>query len=187
MTVSFAWLIWQWYYLHTASKQTVEEMFSKSVKAYQHIKKISEAQQKYIKKDWDGDGQKNYAKFYVHLWQSVDGQGAPINVNYISKELGFAMGPTKAIDGYYFLDVREYLTPKNAKHSLDYTKEWMILSAPVVDVFQKPTTFFLADHSGRIYAKKMKYLPRLEIPLNPLSDGWVKIKGVDDLRSIPSG
>ncbi len=65
------------------------------------------------------------------------------------------MGKSKAVDGYYYTDIHEHSAQK-----LDHSKEWAVLSAPEIES-QSPGLYFIADHSGRIYVKKLKSPPAI--------------------------
>jgi hypothetical protein len=41
----------------------------------------------------------------AHLWQTVDQNADPVRNNFIPKKLAFAMGASRAIDGYYFQNI----------------------------------------------------------------------------------
>ncbi len=182
MSFWFIVLSWQWFTIFTPHPISADELFVESKKAYGHLQQIAEAQSRYIKKDWDSDGLLSYAPFCIHLFQSVDLKGKPVRVNFISKKLGFAMGPTKAVDGYYFLDIRKRVTSDNELHSLDYQKEWAIIAAPAINK-EIPALYFIADQSGKLYAKKLNHFPT-RINEDLPAQGWEIVHHMNDLDRI---
>jgi hypothetical protein len=54
--------------LDIRQKFIIQEIRANEIEAYGNLKLIAAAQEKYIRKDWDSDGKKAYAIFYVHLF-----------------------------------------------------------------------------------------------------------------------
>jgi hypothetical protein len=154
------------------------------IKAFKNMKRIAQAQEEYIQKDWDRDGKKTYAHFFVHLWRSVDVKGKPVSVGLIPKRLGFAMEPSSAVNGYYYMDIHESLgEDENTLKPIDYQKGWAIVAMPA-DYTDKDLWVFIAD-SGRIFAKEIRHcygwMPT-QFPLDPISEGWKEINSVKDVK-----
>ena len=111
VTAGFVWATVQLYTLWSGPGQlTVNDMQSNEQRAFLNLRSIAQAQKKYKETDWDGDGKKTYAKYFIHLWTSVSAAGDPVCVELIPKKLGFAIEPARAINGYYF--VGEICYPK---------------------------------------------------------------------------
>ena len=183
-TVGFVWGGMQWYNRYNwPTKFSVDEIKSNEVSTFENLKLVVQAQAKYRERDWDADGKKTYAGFFVHLWTSIDTQSEPILVELISKELAFAMGPGEAIDGYYFEDLRRRgLEGQFGGRELDIAKEWAVAGIPVA-YGKSGFLMFLTDDSGRIFARAKRDIPQL-YPYNPLSEGWTEIGTVEQLTNL---
>lgn len=183
ITIFFTWAIYQLLVLHKEkSSLTGEEMQENEIAAYRSLKTIAAAQEKYSEKDWQGDGQKVYAMFYVHLWRSVDREGKPIPVNLIPKKLAFAMDISSPLKGYYFVDLRKRRIDFSNRPEFDYKKEWGVAALPGI----KGKTGLLAlivDQSGEIYATTGMH-SEPEYPREPLKSGWTKIDSIQELREF---
>ncbi len=184
VTLGFIAAAVHWFNRYTwPPKLTIKDLQANEVQAFKNLQLIAQAQQKYKKKDWDRDGKKNYADFFIHLWKSVDANGEPIPVELIPKKLAFATGHGRTIHGYYFRDLHDRSLPvKEQARKLDYEKEWAIFGAPAR---YAATGFimFLADNSGRIFAKNQRAILS-DYPYDPISDGWSEIKGVKQLANL---
>lgn len=157
------------------------------VKAFGNIKKIAEAQERYIEKDWDGDNVEEYAAFYVHLWQSVDKDAYPVQTRLISEELANAMVETQSLNGYYFKDlVGLKLSSEDGEKAqvkvFDYEDEWGVVALPK-RYGETGRLAFLVDASGTIYARdagtdniRSKYYPH-----EPEKNGWKEVSDTDEL------
>ena len=144
---------------------STDQMIANEVGTMENLKLIHDAQQKYREVDWDEDGKKTFAQFVVHLWQTVDGRAHPVGSRFISKDLAFAMGETKAIDGYFFSDiyykkVAEDDAQNNANRredapeeiELDFTREFAIAALPA-KYNRTGLLSFVIDQSGAVFAK----------------------------------
>jgi hypothetical protein len=184
VTSGFVWAGFQWYNgLNWPPQLGLADMQANEVKTFRNVRLIGEAQQKYKGKDWDGDGQKSYASFLVHLWTSIDMEGEPVLAGLIPKRVGFAMGRSEAVDGYYFVNLHEReLAQRGQRARLDHEREWAITGVPAVS---GKTGFlvFLADGSGQIHAKSSREIPS-RYPHDPLSDGWTRIESVQGLKDF---
>lgn len=183
VTIGFAWAIYQLLVLNTEkSSLTGKEMQENEIAAYRSLEFIAAAQEKYIQKDWDGDGKKVYAMFYVHLWRSVNHKGEPIPVNLIPKKLGFAMDISSPLEGYYFVDLRRRRFDLRTRKEFDYTNEWGAAAVPGITGRTGVLTF-IVDQSGDIYAtSKMHSEP--EFPRDPVKSGWAKITSIKELKEF---
>jgi hypothetical protein len=184
VTAGFLWMAYQWYNRDSDQSQlSVGRMQADEVHAFTNLQMISQAQKKYRETDWDGDGKKTYAMYFVHLWTSVSTKGEPIRIDLIPKKLAFAMEPAKAIDGYYFIDLHDRVSRQAAGQvSMDYEKEWGVLGLPVKNG-QTGILNFLADQTGSIFVNSAKYVAP-QCPENPAAAGWIKIEGVEQLRDF---
>jgi hypothetical protein len=182
VTVGFIWAAFQWFTLWSKPRpMTVQDMQSNEQIAFQNLQTISDAQKKYKEKDWDGDGKKTYAKYFIHLWTSVSPSGDPIFVGLIPKKLGFALESARAVSGYYFIDLHERLLPDNkGMQPLDYEKEWTVLATPASNG-QTGLLYFMADQSGRIFVNPAKFVST-QYPDNLISAGWVPIDSIQQLK-----
>jgi hypothetical protein len=67
ITIGFIWVIYRLSSLSNEKKPlTGEEIRANEIEAYGNLKLLAGAQEKYKQKDWDSDGKKVYAMFYVH-------------------------------------------------------------------------------------------------------------------------
>ncbi|MBI4699602.1 MAG: hypothetical protein HY744_00305 [Deltaproteobacteria bacterium] len=157
--------------------------------AYERLRSIARAQERYKARDWDGDGKKTYAAFHIHLWRSVDAAGRPVPVGLISRELGFAMARRFALDGYVYRSVhrREGLSPAATAApsgaALDPEKEWAVAAVPA-DPQKTGTLAFLADSSGAIWALPNGSLDAAIYTRDPTSSGWIEIPSVARLAEL---
>jgi hypothetical protein len=149
-------------------------------KALASLRSIREAQEKYREKDWDEDGRRVYASFLVHLWQSVDKSGGPIEVRLIPRQLAFAMTPRLAVDGYYFEDIH---TRGPEENRMDPAEDWAMVALPVAQGKTGVLTF-LIDSSGSVWAKACDRETIRFFPAGPASKGWEKIGSPDDLAAL---
>lgn len=171
-----------WYKLFKPVEISADEIKTNIQNTFLNLQAISKAQSEYIKTDWDNDGKKVFAKFYIHLWRSVSLQGDPIDVGLIPKKLAFAIEPARAINSYYFIDLHDKDVGDGQLQSLDYEKYWAIL-AMQPNENQKEALYFLADYTGNVYAKYAKYVPQ-QYPADAISDGWTKILTINQLRDF---
>jgi len=185
VTAGFVWGAVQWYTLWWSGpvQITALEMQSNELTAFVNLQTISQAQKKYKEKDWDRDGKKTFAKYYIHLWTSVSTSSEPIPIKLISKKLGFATEPDRAIDGYYFVDLQDLtLSEHKGLQRLDYEKEWAVLAVPTANG-QTGVLNFLADNSGNVFVNDAKYVPK-QYPENLLSNGWIKNNTIQQLKDF---
>jgi len=168
------------------------QMRENEQRTYEHLGAIIKAQERYRQRDWDGDGRKTYASFYIHLWRSVDLAGAPIPVNLISRELGFAMARLSALDGYRYSDIhtgapigrlRREAAPKGG--DLDPTREWAVVAMPLAERVTGMIPF-IAEHSGAVwtydYPGSRKEGRGLQGPA--ADQPWIRIRDKAHLREI---
>jgi len=184
VTVGFVWAAVQLYTLWNGTRQLIaQDMKLNELHAFLNLQVISQAQKKYKETDWDGDGKKTFAKYFIHLWTSVNNSGEPIRVRLIPQKLAFAIEAARAIDGYYFVDLHDrVLSANNETQRLDYEKEWAVLAVPPGDG-QREVRYFLADNSGGIFAKSAKYVPP-QYTDDPTSNGWTKIDSNQQLKDF---
>ena len=183
VTLCFAWVIYQLLVLPGEKiKLTGPEMRRNEITAYRNLKSIAAAQEQYFQKEWDGDGKKSYAVFYVHLWRSVTPQGEPIRVKLIPKKLAFAMDISSPLEGYYFVDLRRRRIDLRDRKEFDYETEWGVAALP--GIFRRTGVLtFIVDQTGDIYAApRMHSEP--EYPIDPVKSGWTRIASVKELKEF---
>ncbi len=182
VTVALVWAGSQWKNRYNWTKPITEkDRQANGIKAFKNLQLICTAQDKYIQKDWDNDGQKVYSRYLAHLWTTLSQESDPILIELIPKDLAFAMGSEGALDGYYYKDIpRREVDSKGNTRKNDYTKEWAITAINAAEG-QTARRVFLADNSGGIF---MKYtIETLEIwPHDPLANGWETIAVVEQIK-----
>jgi len=161
---------------------TGEEMRANELEAYKNLKLIAAAQEEYKQKDWDSDGKKVYAMFYVHLWRSVSMAGEPIRVNLIGKELAFAMEVSNVLKGYYYIDLRKRRIDMKTVEEFDYTKEWGVAALPGTRGRTGVLTFIVDQSKGIYVTTRMHTQP--EYPHDPGGSGWARIDSREDLEKF---
>lgn len=184
VTLGFIWAALQWVNRYNWPRElSVGDIRSNEIQAFKNLRLIARAQEKYKQADWDADGKKNYAKFFVHLWTCINTKSEPILIKLIPKELAFAMGSPRATDGYYFVDLfRRELPEEGQTGKYDYEKEWAIAGAPA-SYGKTGFVIFIADNSGDIFVKNQKRVPS-KYPHNPISNGWTKIENLKQLKEF---
>ncbi len=172
VTIGLVWGGWQWHHRYDWPKPITEkDRQANIIKAFKHLRLICAAQEKYIQKDWDNDGQKVYSRYLAHLWTTLSQESDPILIELIPKKLAFAMGSANALDGYYYKDLPlRALDSKDDTRKNDYTKEWAIAAIAVGDV-KTAKRIFLADNNGKILMKDTTETPDIW-PHEPLANGW---------------
>nr|WP_319394720.1 hypothetical protein [uncultured Desulfobacter sp.] len=162
---------------------TLSRMRKNEMAAYDHLKEIFTAQDVYYEKSPEIVGRNLYAVFLTHLWKAVDLEGRPVNLNLIPESLAVAVGTTKIVDGYYFIDVRQRRIPgKQAPVTIDYTKAWTVAAIP-----QKPgqsgSFVLMIDQTGALSAIPVdKYASRY--PLHPETGGWTLLPTKETLAEL---
>ena len=132
VTLGFIWAALQWFNRYNWPRPlSIEDIHKNEIKTFKNLQLIAQAQEKYKQADMDKDGKKNYARFFVHLWTSVDSKSEPVLIELIPKDLAFAAGPSEAVDGYYFIDLHSRaLSGQVETKRLDYENEWALVSVP---------------------------------------------------------
>lgn len=141
-----------------------------NIAAFLAIKDISKAQSSYKLYDWDGDGDKEYALFIVHLWRTGRLKKDPIDVNLIPEELAVARVPEFAYQGFLFRNLHSQdMAPLNAPgtplagetpaRKLDYGNEWALIADPEFTPKEddpNQVLQFIAFSDNRIFARPYK-------------------------------
>ena len=181
----FVWAGTRWLSLGTATDRGAKQMRANELLAHQRLQEIARAQHQYRQRDWDGDGQKTYARFHIHLWRGVRPDGVPVAVKLISRELAFAMAPGFALDGYYYKDIHARAVVATLQNRpagsvtgrLDPAREWALAAIPY-----KPNETgvlsFIAHSSGAIWT---------QLPVTgdaPTKPKWVKITSKEHLQRL---
>lgn len=181
ITLGFFWAGSEWYHRDNWPRPISEKHARlNDISAYKNIQRIILAQENYRETDWDDDGEKSYAQFLIQLWRTVTIHNEYIAVEFIEKELAFAMGQTLAIDGYYYEDLYKRESTDDRNSPLNYTKEWAIAGVPEN---HKKSGFltFITDQTGQIFVKKIGYAPDY-FPYNPNADGWTLVNSIEELK-----
>jgi hypothetical protein len=183
VTAGFIWASGEWFNRFNWPRPvTSKEARSNEVNAYKNMKLIIEAQKKYREKDWDGDGNKTFAEYLVQLYRTITVDNDYIDLKFINKDLGFAMGQSKALKGYYFDPLTERAISENESRQLNYNNEWAIAGIP--EYSSKTGTFmFITDQTNQIYVKQSKFPPAY-YPNSPLGEGWTPIKSVKEFKKF---
>lgn len=175
--------VWHAYGLLTDdAAPTRSSMAANERRIVDHLKTIQAAQNRF--KDRHPRGE--YARFTAHLWQWVDPRGNPVLLDLVPRRLAMAMGPTKAVDGYYLIEVRSRGGTDGATPSpMDYGRQWAVAAVPAT--FQKTGRLvFLADQTGRIFATAPPRPPTL-YPRDPVAAGWRILDAGEDLLELQAG
>jgi len=149
---------------------------------------IARAQEEFRRTDWDGDGERSYALFVVHLWQTVDGDVRPVRTDLVPKELAFAMGSSGAVDGYCYVDLYQLELPpadgeRDRVRELRPAAEWAVAATP--EVHGRTGVFtMIADQSGRVFARDLAGVRPKAYPHAPASQGWRLIGSAGDLAKL---
>ncbi|MBN2738833.1 MAG: DUF2950 family protein [Spirochaetales bacterium] len=151
-------------------------------RALGNLKSIHQAQEVFRETDRDQNGKNAYASFYIHLWQAVDDTGEVVPVNLISRNLAFAMGPSREINGYYFKDIHFRFDDQGREVLLDPEKEWALTAVPV-QMGLTGRFIFLIDQKGGVYVKMAYEAPDI-FPYDPISSGWVLVKDKIDMDAL---
>lgn len=170
---------------------------AREARAYENLKRMAEAQARYVQRDWDGDGKLTYALAPVHLWQSVRAaDGVPVPVRLIPRDLAFAQAITFALDGYVFdnvynievrteppADSRARPRPGPAR-PIDHEREWAGVAFP--KYYQRTGLLvFLVDKEGTIFARDYAVGGVPDVcPLDPAGQGWHEIRATADLHRL---
>ena len=161
---------------------SLEKLENNEVRAYEHLKQIRPAQEAYLGKSPALTGQASYAIFLTHLWTAVDSSGRPVKLDLIPESLAIAIGPSKAIDGYYFLDVRKRHDHKTRQpRKVDYGSSWAIAAIPRLSG-QTGRLVFLIDKTGDIFAVPAKHYSS-RFPLDPERAGWIPLPTLTELNA----
>jgi hypothetical protein len=199
VTIFFLWEGYQWLQRNNfPPKLSTGQKKSNETLAFKRLKQIYEAQQKYILKDWDGDGQKNYAQFLAHLWQSVDSNADPVRVNLLPREIAFAMRRPFAVDGYIYVDMHySYKVLKGEDGSLVSVEEneidpntgFAVCAFPASNKETGLLTLIITQ-KGDIYAKTLEHItygPKIGLlpcPIDFAQEGWRQIPNISDLKKF---
>lgn len=183
ITIGFTWAIYRLMGLsEDKTPFTPAKMRTNEVRAFAGLKMMAEAQEKYIQTDWDSDGKKAYAMFFVHLWTSVSPESEPIPVNLIPRESAFAMEDTLMVNGYYYIDLRKRRLEGNTLRELDYEKEWAMAVVPGA-LGRTGILSFLVDQRNVIYVTP-RMRNQTEYPYEPHAGGWKRIDTVEELKEF---
>jgi hypothetical protein len=167
--------------------------------AYDRLRQIAQAQERYAARDWDGDGRRSYADFTVHLWRSVDAEGNPLPVELIARELGFAMVREFALDGYLFRSLHwrdasgdDTAEPKDGgtrrssrarpREPIDPEKTWAVVAEPT-EALKTGRLALLADSSQSIWVAPASAHALEVAPADPEADGWTRVRTVEELTA----
>ena len=184
VTVALLWAAPKSYklYFHKTPPTTAQKK-KNELKAFENLQLIVNAQKQYKLADFDRDHRKNYARFLTHLWTSVDDHNEPVLLSLLPRKLAFAVGPPRAIDGYYFANLHSRQTsPPQQQRRLDYQKEWAAAAIPKV-INQTGLLIFITDNSGDIFASSSGRIPP-HYPHDPAANKWTKIDSTQILTKF---
>ena len=184
VTAGFVWAAYQWRSRNNwQPQQFSNDMNANEQKAFTSLQLIAQAQEKYRTTDWDNDSNNTYAQFFVHLWKSVDKDNKQIDVGLIPKKLAFAMAGSRAVDGYFFVDVhKKKASEKEDAVNLDYKQEWVIAAVPVA-ANKTGRLIFLAKNPANFLVKEGVEAPP-EYPLDHNASGWKSITNLEQLADF---
>ena len=170
-----------WGALLAPDGEVAEDVRANERHTLENLKRILSAQEDFKARHPRGE----YARFFTHLWQWVDPHRQPVHLGLIARRLAMAMGPTKAVDGYYFVDVRErWIDDREENMPIDYARQWAVAALPAA--FGKTGRLvFLADQTGRIYAVAPSRPPS-RYPHDPAAAGWRIVDSAADLLALQS-
>ena len=159
---------------------SLKQMQQNESAAFEALNRMISAQNTYRDQSLKFSDKASYAAFLNHLWIAVDPQGNPVRHNLIPEKLGVAVGPSKAVNGYYFLDVRQrHDAATVTTETIDYQKGWAIAAIPQM-AGRTGSVVMIADQSGSIYGIPAdNYSSRF--PIAPAKAGWAKLKNAKDL------
>ena len=197
LSTSILILIKNTHHYDHSKKAPVKTFITNEVRTLSNLSKIRDAQQQYRTIDWNNDNVKSFAQFNAHLWQTVDKFSYPVESRLLSKKLAFAIGPTKAVSGYFFEPIYYKMTQQkesietnsNAdsqdenKELIDYVNEWAVAAFPARYQTTGVLTFII-HATGNIYAKDVKSEQVKYLPDNYISKGWSKISGKADIEAL---
>jgi hypothetical protein len=158
---------------------------------------LAKAQERYRESDWDGDGEKEYAAFLVHLWRSVGIDGRSVEVHLLPRAFGIAMSPAWAVDGYYFTDLRRRQLPPSlagtdsaptptdgntAYADIDLHHGWAVCATPAA-YGETGFVTFVVDQTGKIWGRDQKTAQTF-FPAEPERAGWVALTNEQTLLSL---
>lgn len=148
------------------------------------LREIAQAQGEYIKTDWDEDGKREYAKFLVHLWQSVSTKDSSVKpCRLINEKLAFVSDSHQGLDGYQYriLTLRSHGSgapnspDKPTARPLDFGSEWAAVAYPVTrKPYPKPLRSYLICCGNRIFSKIESSVTSI-VPNDVSSAGWAEI------------
>ena len=199
VTAVFLWAGYQWLRRNNfPPKLSTAQIQSNEILAFERLRQICEAQYEYILKDWDGDGQKNYAQFLAHLWQSVDSNADPVKVNLLPRKLAFAMRRPFALDGYIYVDMHysyKVLREKDGQvvsveeNAIDPNTGFAVGAFPTSNK-ETGLLSFIVTQKGDIYAKTLEHItygPKIGLlpcPEDFIQEDWRQIQNVNDLKNF---
>lgn len=187
VTIGLGWGGWQWQHRYDwLGPVTEKDRQANRVKAFKNVQLICAAQEEYIQKDWDNDGQKVYSRYLAHLWTTLSKESDPVLIELIPKDLAFAMGPSNALGSYYYKDLPlRALASKDETRRNDYSKEWAVAAIEVTDG-KIARRVFLADNNGKILMKDTLEAPQTW-PYDPPANGWETVTDAKQVRSRVKG
>jgi hypothetical protein len=103
-------------------------------------------------------------------------------VGLISKKLGYAMGPSLAVSGYYFRDLYKNKSAQGDIKEIDHEKAWAMVCIPETHG-KTGRLIFIADNTGRVFARSSKIIPAY-YPENPETENWTKISNAEGLANL---
>jgi hypothetical protein len=187
ITLGFVWAAWQWLDRDRDSASHARSNIPTNERAaWENLQKIVRAQEAFKRVDWDEDGENSYARFLVHLWQTVDHKVQPIRVGLIPRRLAFAMEQELSLNGYFYRSLYERELPNGIKSNctpkhrgddalcgttFDPMSEWAMAAIPAL-YGETGIQTFIVERSGNILSRDLKGRLITRYPHDPLRTGW---------------
>lgn len=164
--------------------------------AYLAIRDIIKAQSEYVKRDWDGNGKREFALFVAHLWRTARRNQPTVEVGLIPEELAVARDVDFAYNGFAFRNLHQRaLTAQTSTdrrprrpplRELDYSKEWALYAEPISSRKAEDEHHrlqFLALSDEAVFARKAKYAHISFVPLEP-EEQWSPVSSLADIERL---
>ncbi len=178
-------------------RESVTSVAHANFEAYSAVKKIFEAQKSYKLKDWDGDGEKEFALFVAHLWRTGRKKSEPVDVGLLSEELAVARNVELSYHGYSFRNLHhQQMVPRRALHEaasgeshlreLNYREQWALIAEPQFSPEREDknrSLEFLAFSDGRIFARQRRNEKIESIPFE-YEKQWSLVSSVADIENL---
>jgi hypothetical protein len=174
---------WIWSFRNEQANPDPQQVRANERLAFRRLMTIAAAQKRYRAADWDGDGRRTYAAFLAHLWTTLDSDGDPVRADLIPRRLAFAMERPRAIDGYFYVDLRWKQTDRHQKRLLDWEREWAVAALPRKHGVTGRLVM-LIDESGQVFVKDHNTMRFFLYPSHPVLFGWRRAASAAELVKV---